>query len=121
MRIPPNLLPGRSNPRPIFVMLLAINSSHSCMLYERLKVIGGEIGMLLEQNHKSLDQISANLSALKHLFINTFTFDSKEDSPTLVMVHGYAAAQGFFFINFDALTKHFRVIAMDQLGWGGSS
>nr|KAJ0186652.1 hypothetical protein LSAT_V11C900483100 [Lactuca sativa] len=49
-------------------------------------------------------------------FINTFTFDSKEDSPTLVMVHGYAAAQGFFFRNFDALTKHFRVIAMDQLG-----
>ncbi|KAL7585510.1 hypothetical protein Lser_V15G44213 [Lactuca serriola] len=49
-------------------------------------------------------------------FINTFTFDSKEDSPTLVMVHGYAAAKGFFFRNFDPLTKHFRVIAMDQLG-----
>ncbi|CAI9280658.1 unnamed protein product [Lactuca saligna] len=46
-------------------MPLAINSSHSCMLYERLKVIGGEIGMLLEQNNKSLDQISANLSVLK--------------------------------------------------------
>ncbi|CAH1424244.1 unnamed protein product [Lactuca virosa] len=29
------------------------------------KVIGGEIGMLLEQNDKALDQISANLSALK--------------------------------------------------------
>uniref|UniRef100_A0A5B7AS38 1-acylglycerol-3-phosphate O-acyltransferase n=1 Tax=Davidia involucrata TaxID=16924 RepID=A0A5B7AS38_DAVIN len=54
-------------------------------------------------------------------FINTITFDSKEDSPTLVMVHGYAASQGFFFRNFDALTKHFRVIAIDQLGWGGSS
>ncbi|KAI3522029.1 hypothetical protein L1887_11507 [Cichorium endivia] len=50
-------------------------------------------------------------------FINTVTFDSKEDSPTLVMVHGYAAAQGFFFRNFDALTKHFRVIAIDQLGF----
>lgn len=50
-------------------------------------------------------------------FINTITFDSKQDSPTLVMVHGYAAAQGFFFRNFDALTKHFRVIAIDQLGW----
>uniref|UniRef100_A0A5B7BRD7 1-acylglycerol-3-phosphate O-acyltransferase n=1 Tax=Davidia involucrata TaxID=16924 RepID=A0A5B7BRD7_DAVIN len=54
-------------------------------------------------------------------FINTITFDSKEDSPTLVMIHGYAASQGFFFRNFDALAKHFRVIAIDQLGWGGSS
>lgn len=41
-------------------------------------------------------------SSNEQRFINTFTFDSKEDSPTLVMVHGYAAAQGFFFRNFDA-------------------
>ncbi|ESW32691.1 hypothetical protein PHAVU_001G009400 [Phaseolus vulgaris] len=54
-------------------------------------------------------------------FINTVTFDSKDDSPTLVMVHGYAASQGFFFRNFDALATRFRVIAIDQLGWGGSS
>ncbi|KAF6169468.1 hypothetical protein GIB67_004749 [Kingdonia uniflora] len=54
-------------------------------------------------------------------FINTVTFDSKDDSPTLVMVHGYGASQGFFFRNFDALASRFRVIAVDQLGWGGSS
>ncbi|CAN8230767.1 unnamed protein product [Cochlearia groenlandica] len=54
-------------------------------------------------------------------YINTFTFDAKEGSPTLVMVHGYAASQGFFFRNFDALASRFRVIAIDQLGWGGSS
>ncbi|KAK4429333.1 putative 1-acylglycerol-3-phosphate O-acyltransferase [Sesamum alatum] len=54
-------------------------------------------------------------------FINTVTFDSKEGSPTLVMVHGYGASQGFFFRNFDALANHFKVIAIDQLGWGGSS
>lgn len=54
-------------------------------------------------------------------FINTVTFDSKADSPTLVMVHGYGASQGFFFRNFDALASRFRVIAIDQLGWGGSS
>lgn len=54
-------------------------------------------------------------------FINTVTFDSKEDSPTLVMVHGYGASQGFFFRNFDALASRFRVIAIDQLGCGGSS
>ncbi|KAM0003385.1 putative 1-acylglycerol-3-phosphate O-acyltransferase [Helianthus debilis subsp. tardiflorus] len=49
-------------------------------------------------------------------YINTVTFESNKDSPTLVMVHGYAAAQGFFFRNFDALAKHFKVIAIDQLG-----
>ncbi|KAJ3672500.1 hypothetical protein LUZ60_007221 [Juncus effusus] len=54
-------------------------------------------------------------------FINTVTFDSKENAPTLVLVHGYGASQGFFFRNFDALAEHFRVIAIDQLGWGGSS
>ncbi|XP_006854859.2 probable 1-acylglycerol-3-phosphate O-acyltransferase [Amborella trichopoda] len=54
-------------------------------------------------------------------FINTVTFDSPEDRPTLVMVHGYGASQGFFFRNFDALASRFRVIAIDQLGWGGSS
>ncbi|PWA87923.1 1-acylglycerol-3-phosphate O-acyltransferase [Artemisia annua] len=54
-------------------------------------------------------------------FINTVTFNSKEGAPTLVMVHGYAASQGFFFRNFDALAQHFKVIAIDQLGWGGSS
>lgn len=54
-------------------------------------------------------------------FINTVTFDSKEDSPTLIMVHGYGASQGFFFRNFDALASRFRVIAIDKLGCGGSS
>ncbi|KAL5985874.1 hypothetical protein ACLOJK_027864 [Asimina triloba] len=49
-------------------------------------------------------------------FINTVTFDSKDNAPTLVMVHGYAASQGFFFRNFDALASRFRVIAIDQLG-----
>ncbi|KAL5557931.1 hypothetical protein UlMin_034142 [Ulmus minor] len=54
-------------------------------------------------------------------FINTVTFNSKDDSPTLVMVHGYGASEGLFFRNFDALASRFRVIAIDQLGWGGSS
>ncbi|CAA2974337.1 probable 1-acylglycerol-3-phosphate O-acyltransferase [Olea europaea var. sylvestris] len=54
-------------------------------------------------------------------FINTVSFDGKEGSPTLVMIHGYGASQGFFFRNFDVLAQHFKVIAIDQLGWGGSS
>lgn len=55
-------------------------------------------------------------------YINTVTFENKsENAPTLVMVHGYGASQGFFFRNYDTLAKHFRVIAIDQLGWGASS
>uniref|UniRef100_A0A0D6QZI5 1-acylglycerol-3-phosphate O-acyltransferase n=1 Tax=Araucaria cunninghamii TaxID=56994 RepID=A0A0D6QZI5_ARACU len=59
-------------------------------------------------------------------FIHTVTFDSPDNggtgrAPTLVMVHGYGASQGFFFRNFDALASRFRVIAVDQLGWGASS
>ena len=49
-------------------------------------------------------------------FINTVTFESKEDAPILVMVHGYGASQGFFFRNFEFLSKYFKVIAIDQLG-----
>lgn len=49
-------------------------------------------------------------------FINTVTFEGKDNSPTLVMVHGYGASQGFFFRNFDALASRFKVIAIDQLG-----
>ncbi|KAI4320957.1 hypothetical protein MLD38_034388 [Melastoma candidum] len=54
-------------------------------------------------------------------FINTVTFDGRDDSPLLVMIHGYGASQGFFFRNFDALADRFRVVAIDLLGWGGSS
>ncbi len=50
-------------------------------------------------------------------FINTVTFDTaKPDTPTIVLVHGYGASQGFFFRNFDALASKFRVIAIDQIG-----
>ncbi|KAJ4783448.1 1-acylglycerol-3-phosphate O-acyltransferase [Rhynchospora pubera] len=54
-------------------------------------------------------------------YINTVTFDSSEDSPTIVLIHGYGASQGFFFRNFHTLASKFRVIAIDLLGWGGSS
>jgi len=62
-------------------------------------------------------------SSNKPRFIHTVTYESAKNSnaPTLVMVHGYGASQGFFFRNFDALASRFRVIAIDQLGWGASS
>ncbi len=61
-------------------------------------------------------------------FINTITFEKnsgaaaeaevvvEEEVPTIVLVHGYGASQGFFFRNFDALATKFRVLAIDQLG-----
>eukprot|EP00246_Nothoceros_aenigmaticus_P012293 TRINITY_DN3763_c0_g1_i3.p1 TRINITY_DN3763_c0_g1~~TRINITY_DN3763_c0_g1_i3.p1 ORF type:complete len:378 (+),score=53.43 TRINITY_DN3763_c0_g1_i3:367-1500(+) len=59
----------------------------------------------------------------EHRFINTLIFDQSAppNAPTIVLVHGYGASQGFFFRNFDALATHFRVLAIDQLGWGASS
>lgn len=40
----------------------------------------------------------------------------KDKKPNLVMVHGYAAALGFYFRNYDSLAEHFNVYAIDQLG-----
>ncbi|CAH1224725.1 ABHD4 [Branchiostoma lanceolatum] len=37
------------------------------------------------------------------------------------MIHGFAAAAGFFFLNFDALAEHRAVYAFDILGFGRSS
>ncbi|XP_035685652.1 1-acylglycerol-3-phosphate O-acyltransferase ABHD5-like [Branchiostoma floridae] len=37
------------------------------------------------------------------------------------MVHGFAAAAGLFFLNFDALAEHRSVYAFDVLGFGRSS
>lgn len=55
-------------------------------------------------------------SSEDHRFINTVTFNSHEDVPTIVMVHGYGASGGFFFRNFDALSTRFQTIAIDQIG-----
>ncbi|CAI5482767.1 unnamed protein product [Closterium sp. Yama58-4] len=72
--------------------------------------------------------------AAENCFINTLVVgattcrgDGRGDEeevngkPNLVMIHGYAAALGFFFRNYDALAEHFNVYSIDQLGWGASS
>ncbi|GAQ91164.1 lysophosphatidic acid acyltransferase/triacylglycerol lipase/phosphatidylcholine hydrolase, CGI-53 homolog [Klebsormidium nitens] len=54
--------------------------------------------------------------------MRTATIDSSNPSaPTLVVTHGYGAALGFYFRNFDVLGKYFKVHAVDMLGWGASS
>lgn len=40
--------------------------------------------------------------------------------PPLVMLHGHGNGVGGWFSNYDALAKHFRIYAIDWLGWGRS-
>ena len=40
--------------------------------------------------------------------------------PPLVMLHGHGNGVGGWFNNYDALAEHFRIYAIDWLGWGRS-
>ena len=40
------------------------------------------------------------------------------DAPPMVLLHGYAAGIGFYFKNLAPLSHHFRLHAVDWLGWG---
>ncbi|MGB0384497.1 MAG: alpha/beta fold hydrolase [Ardenticatenaceae bacterium] len=42
------------------------------------------------------------------------------DGPPLVMLHGHGGGVGSWFPNYDALAEHFRIYAIDWLGWGRS-
>ena len=62
--------------------------------------------------------------------IRTFIIDDLEDvdewgrkreKPTLVMVHGYAAAMVQFYTILRPLMYHYRIVGIDQLGFGASS
>eukprot|EP00742_Colponemidia_sp_Colp-10_P010830 GILJ01011944.1.p1 GENE.GILJ01011944.1~~GILJ01011944.1.p1 ORF type:complete len:373 (+),score=22.58 GILJ01011944.1:84-1121(+) len=63
------------------------------------------------------------------LFINTIAVHAAKDNgtsaqknkPTLVIIHGWGAGIGLFCKNFDGLSEHFNVYAIDLLGWGRSS
>ena len=47
---------------------------------------------------------------------------SNKPKQTLILMHGFGSGLGFFFNNYDDLTKSFdKVIAVDWLGMGGSS
>ena len=62
--------------------------------------------------------------------LRTFIIDDEEDTdvwgrkkqkPTLVMVHGYAAAFVQFYTILRPLMYHYRIVGIDQLGFGASS
>ena len=41
-----------------------------------------------------------------------------EGKKTLVMVHGYAVSATYYFHMWKSLSKHYRIVSFDNLGWG---
>ncbi|KAG5925775.1 hypothetical protein E4U42_003947 [Claviceps africana] len=69
---------------------------------------------------QSLVQLSGKDRALNEVCIER---QGEEVEETLVMVHGYGAGLGFFFKNFEPITRipGLRLYALDMLGMGNSS
>jgi len=61
----------------------------------------------------------------KNRFLNEFSVErvGEETENNLVMLHGYGAGLGFFYKNFEALSRqpHWKLYALDLLGMGRSS
>lgn len=61
----------------------------------------------------------------KERFLNEFSVErtGEETKNSLVMLHGYGAGLGFFYKNFDALSRlpNWKLYALDLLGMGRSS
>ena len=72
------------------------------------------------QWHSNLVQLPG-----KNRFLNEFSVErtGEETKNCLVMLHGYGAGLGFFYKNFDALSRvpHWKLYALDLLGMGRSS
>ena len=49
------------------------------------------------------------------------TVETLSEGPPLVLMHGWGAGIGFWIRNIDDLASHFKVYAVDWLGFGGSS
>ena len=62
------------------------------------------------------------VAGMRTLFVKrTDTASLTEQLPVLVLLHGFAGGAALFYQTFLPLSNHFRVIAVDWLGCGGSS
>ena len=72
------------------------------------------------QWHSKLVQLGG-----KNRYLNEFSVErlGEETQNSLVMLHGYGAGLGFFYKNFDSLSRlpHWKLYALDLLGMGRSS
>lgn len=72
------------------------------------------------QWHSKLVELAGN-----NRFLNEFSVErvGEETQNDLVMLHGYGAGLGFFYKNFDSLSRlpHWKLYALDLLGMGRSS
>ncbi|TKA30056.1 hypothetical protein B0A50_02775 [Salinomyces thailandicus] len=72
------------------------------------------------QWHSNLVQLAG-----KNRFLNEFSVErlGEETENNLVMLHGYGAGLGFYYKNFEALSRlpHWKLYALDLLGMGRSS
>lgn len=69
---------------------------------------------------RSLVQLSGKNRALNEVCVER---EGEETEETLVMVHGYGAGLGFFYKNFEPVTRipGLKLYALDMLGMGNSS
>lgn len=65
----------------------------------------------------NMEPDNVQLSSAKEQFLHTLKGGS-EGKPPLVCMPGYGAGTGFFFRNFQGLSSHFRLFAVDWLGTG---
>ncbi|TVY91464.1 putative cardiolipin-specific deacylase, mitochondrial [Lachnellula willkommii] len=70
--------------------------------------------------HSNLVQLSGKNRALNEFSVQR---DDEEVEENLVMLHGYGAGLGFFYKNFEGLSrvKGWKIYALDMLGMGRSS
>lgn len=60
------------------------------------------------------------------IFLRTITIDTKDESksqqkPTLVLIHGFASSSVLMYPIFHKLSSRYRLVLLDQLGWGAST
>ena len=57
----------------------------------------------------------------ERLAVRTFIYNDDRSKKTLVMTHGYCMASVYFSRLLPALAQHYRIVMVDNLGWGLNS